>query len=291
MIRWFFSPDATGGRVPLTPVLYGSANVRFLDTKARVDVTKLVTWTTPIGDGAVAVDWDAAAVIDLLPEMLERDAPDEATFAQVPAAALKSKNYDAWSKQFVTSVTTKESLDVLRSPSTGELSRPDESERDFRARLQQSSRESRDRAIETLRKKFAPRQAALDEKLRRAQQKLEVESQQASGQKLQTMISVGATLMGALMGRKAISASTIGRATTAARGMSRTMKESEDISRASETVQAVTEQRQALEDELKMETSTLEAAGDPATETFDRISVKPKRANVTVKLVSLLWVR
>jgi len=33
------------------------------------------------------------------------------------------------------------------------------------------------------------------------------------------------------------------------------------------------------------------AAGDPATETFDRISVKPKRANVTVKLVSLLWVR
>jgi hypothetical protein len=56
-------------------------------------------------------------------------------------------------------------------------------------------------------------------------------------------------------------------------------------------VQADTEQRQALEDELKMEMSTLEAEGDPATETFERISVKPKRANVTVKLVSLLWVR
>ena len=287
----FFSPDATGGAVPLTPVLYGAANVRFLDSKAKVDVTKLVTWTAPIGDGAVAVDWDAAAVVDLAPEMLERDAPDQAIFAQVPAAALKSRNYDAWSKQFVTSVTTRESLDVLRSPSTGETSRPEESERDFRARLQQSSRESRDRALDALRKKFAPRQLALDEKLRRAQQALERESQQATGQTVQTVISVGATLMSALMGRKAISASTIGRATTAARGMGRTMKESEDISRAKETVQAVTEQRQALEDDLKMETSTLEAAGDPATETFDRISVKPKRANVAVKLVSLLWVR
>ena len=182
-IPQFFSPDATGGAVPLTPVLYGAANVRFLDPKANVDVMKLVTWTTPIGDGAVAVDWDASAEVDIAPEMLERDAPDEATFAQVPAAALKSKNYDAWSKQFVTSITTKASLDVLRSPSTGEVSRPDESERDFRARLQQASRESRDRALETLRKKFAPRQAALDEKLRRAQQTVERESQQATGQK------------------------------------------------------------------------------------------------------------
>jgi len=290
-IPQFFSPEATGGPVPLTPVLYGAANVRFLDPKVKVDVTKLVTWTTPIGDGAVAVDWDAAAVVDLAPEMLERDAPDDAAFAQVPAAALKARNYDAWSKQMVTAVTTRESLDVLRSPSTGEISRQDESERDFRARLQQTSRELRDRKIENLRKKYAPRQAALDEKLRRAQQAVQRESQQATGQTVQTMISVGATIMGALMGRKAISASTIGKATTAARGIGRTMKESEDISRARETVQADTEQRQALEDELKMEMSTLEAEGDPATETFDRISVKPKRANVTVKLVSLLWVR
>ena len=103
------------------------------------------------------------------------------------------------------------------------------------------------------------------------------------------MISVGATLMGALMGRKAITASTIGRATTAVRGVGRSMKESEDIGRAQETVQAIDEQRQALEDEMKLETATLEAAGDPATETFERVTVKPKRTNIAVKLVWLMW--
>jgi hypothetical protein len=221
--------------------------------------------------------------------MLEHDPPDEATYADVPAPALKAKNYDAWGKQFVTALATRESLEVLHSPSTGENSRPDESERDFRARLQQASRESRDRALEALRRKYAPRQAALDEKLRRAQQAVDRESQQATGQKLQTMISVGATLVGALMGRRAVSATTIGRATTAARGMGRSMKESEDIQRAQQTVQAIEEQRQSLDDELKTETATLEAAGDPATETFDRLTVKPKRTNVTLKLVALLW--
>ena len=45
--------------------------------------------------------------------------------------------------------------------------------------------------------------------LGRTVSKVQRESEQASGQKLQTMISVGATLMGALMGRKAITASTL----------------------------------------------------------------------------------
>ncbi len=285
----FFSPDAPGGPVPLTPVVYAAANVRFLDPKLKLDATRLVAWTTPISDGAVAADWEAAEALDMAPELLERDAPEEATFAAVPAPALKAKNYDTWSKQFVTTLTTKEVLEVLRSPSTGETSRPDESERDFRARLQQVSREERDRKLDTLRRKYAPRQASLGEKKRRALAKVQRETEQASGQKLQTMISMGATLMGALMGRKAITASTLGRATTAARGMSRTMKESGDIAGAQKEVQVLEQQQQELEDELKLEMATLEAAGDPATETFERFEVKPKRTNVSVKLVALLW--
>ncbi len=91
------------------------------------------------------------------------------------------------------------------------------------------------------------------------------------------------------MGRKAIIGGTIGRATTAARGVGRSTKESEDIDRAKDTVRAVEEQRQSLEDDLKTETATLEAAHDPATETFERISVKPKRTNVSVKIVALVW--
>ena len=61
---------------------------------------------------------------------------------------MKAKNYDTWKKQLAASLFAGEALELLRSPSTGEISRPDESEREFRARLQQVSRESRDRAVE-----------------------------------------------------------------------------------------------------------------------------------------------
>jgi hypothetical protein len=289
-IPQYFSPQAAAAvSTPLRPVLYAAASVRFVDPKRKIDALRLVTRITTIGDGAVPVDWGAAQPVEWPPEVLEHDAPDGATFSDLPATAFKVKNYDAWTKQFAAALSAAEALELFESPSTGQISAPDESERDFRARLHQASREGRDRALEALRRKYAPRQTALEEKLRRARQAVERESEQATGQKLQTAISVGATLMGALLGKRAVSAGTIGRATTAARGIGRSMKESEDIDRAKQTLAAVEEQQRQLEEELRTETAALDAANDVATEKLERVVVKPKKTNVTVKLVALVW--
>jgi len=291
-IAQYFSPDAAAAvSSPLRPVIYGAANVRFTDPKLKIDTTKLVRLTTPVTDGAVAVDWENAARVEWAPEMLENDAPDGAKFSSLPSAASKAKNYDTWTKQLLASLAATEAIELFRSPSTDELSRPDESEREFRARLQQASRENRDRTLDVVRRKFAPRQAALEEKLRRANQAVERESEQASGQKMQMAISVGATLVGALLGRKAVNVGTIGRATTAARGFGRTMKESEDIERAKQNVAALEEQHKQLDAEFAAETAALDAANDAATETLEKISIKPKKTNIVVKLVGLVWAK
>jgi hypothetical protein len=286
----YFAPDAAAAvSTPLVATAYGAAQVRFVDPKLKVDLSRLVMLRTPIGADPAPVDWQQAEHVDWTPEMLEHDAPDGALFSDPPAPALKAKNYDAWAKQLAASITVTESLTVFRSGSTMEVSRPDESERDFRARLQQASREGRDRALETLRRKYAPRQAALEEKLRRAQQAVGRETEQATGQKLQTAISVGATLVGALFGRKTFTAGTIGRATTVARGVGRSMKESEDIERSKQNLGAIEAQRQALDDDLRAETASIDAANDVATEPLETVTIKPKKANVTVKVVALVW--
>lgn len=285
----YFAPGADLASGALAPVLYGAASVRFVDPKMKLDVTRLVAWTTPMGDAPVPVDWDRASAVDWAPEQLERDAPDDAAYGEVPPAALQARRYTEWARQFLAAVVARESLELLRSPSTGDVSMPDESEREFRARLHQAAREARDRALDGIRRRYAPRLRALEDRQRRAEQAVARESQQATGQKLQTAISVGATLLGALMGRRGVSAGTIGRATTAARGVGRSMKEADDIERARETLTTVTAQREALEAELRQETAALEAAIDPATERLEQIVVKPKRANVAVKLVGLVW--
>ncbi len=156
-------------------------------------------------------------------------------------------------------------------------------------RLQQTVREQRDVQIERLRQKYAPRMNGLQERIRRAQQAVEREAAQASQSKLQTAISFGTTVLGAFFGRKAISVSTLGRATTAARGVSRSMKEQQDIGRAQESVDALQGQLAELEADLQSETQSLEGKVDAQNEQLDTISIKPKKTNISVQLVALAW--
>ncbi|MGE3509612.1 MAG: ATP-binding protein [Vicinamibacterales bacterium] len=284
----YFTGFATARR-PLAPAIYGSADIRFTDAKLKVDVTRAVHYVTGVSDGPVAVDWTLAERSTLAPDQLQVDAPDGATYEEVPGPATKAKNYAAWSKQFSAWLSANESLELLVSPTTGDVSNPDESERDFRARLHHAGREVRDEEIDRLRRKYAPKQAALQERLRRAKQALDREAEQASGAKLQTAISFGATLVGALLGRKALSASTVGRATTTARSVGRSMKEADDITRAQETVSAVEAQMRALEDELAADTAALHAGTDVVNEKLDRLVLRPKRGNVVLKVVALVW--
>jgi hypothetical protein len=291
-VKQYFSPEAAAAvSAPLRPVLYGAVTARFVEPKFKIDVAKVITVATELSDGAVAVDWEKAERVDWAPEAMETEMPEGASFGELVAAALKAKNYDTWTKQLTASLSATESLDLFRSPSTGEISQPDESERDFRARISHASRESRDSAIDKIRQKHAGEQARLAERLRKAQQRVQAESSQATGQKLQAAISVGASIVGMFLSRKAVSASNIGRATTAARGFERTMKESQDVGRANENVEAVMAAQKALDDQINGEVAALQTSSDTATETLERISIKPKKTNLTVKLVALVWTK
>ena len=180
-------------------------------------------------------------------------------------------------------------LELSRSPSLGITSNPGESERDFRLRIQQFAREQRDEAVERLRQKFASKIATLEERKRRAEQAVAREQEQASSQKLQTAISFGTTLLSSFLGRKAVSMSTLGRATTAARGVSRSMKESADVGRAEETVEAVAQQLADLDAQFKEEAGALERSMDAQTEPLETVTMKPTKANITVRLLTLAW--
>jgi hypothetical protein len=170
-----------------------------------------------------------------------------------------------------------------------QVSRAGESEAEFRARIQHEAREARDAAVEGLRQKYSSKIAALQDKIRRAEQTVERESGQATQQGLQVAISVGATLLGAFLGRKAVSATTLGRATTAARGAGRAMKEAQDVSRAKESAEGLQQQLADLDAEFKRESDAVAAQMDPGQQPLEPVSLKPSKANIAVKLVALAW--
>jgi hypothetical protein len=287
-IPQYFAPARAGARY--VPMIVGAANVRFTDTKAKIDETRPLTVVTPLTADPIPVNWDQAEPATFEVGQLSTELPSGASFDELPGAASKTKNYADWTKSFVTWVSTAESLEIYRSPSLKLVSNATESEGDFRARLQQAARERRDAEVTRLRQKFAPKAAALQEKLRRAEQAVQKEEEQASAQKTQTAISFGTTVLGALFGRKTLSASTLGRATTAVRGVGRASKEAQDVSRAKENVGSVQSQVEELDAALQAEIASLDATYHPATEPLETISLKPKRTGIQVQLVALVWV-
>ena len=282
-------PRLQPARFIYEPHAYGSAEVRYVDMKLGVDAAVDLSFVTPIGDGAVPVDWSHAAAIDVEPSDLEPEPMPGIEFAALTANAVNAKSIDRWQKDFAAWLYASQTLDLMKAARSGIVSRPGESERDFRIRLQQALREARDEAVEKLRQKYAPKIAAAQERLRRAQQATDRESGQAHAQGLQTAISFGAAFLTAAFGRK-VGLSTLGRATTAVRGVGRSIKEAQDIGRAKETVETVEQQVQQLEEELRTETAAIEGQFNAASEPLEPHSVRLKKTNISVRLVALVWV-
>jgi hypothetical protein len=266
----------------------GAATVRFTDAKAGVDQSEEVVVATQIAEGAVPVSWEAATPIDVAPADLETAPEEAADWGALPAAAAKPKSYDEWSRDLAAWLYGQRRLELLRDPGSRTLSRPGESERDFRVRVREGARAERDERVEALRKKYAPKRAAIEERLRRAQQAQAREQGQVSQQGMQVAISIGATILSAVLGRKVASVGSIGRATTAARGAGRVLKEREDVARAQETVGAVQQALAVLEAELQAELSTLETTGE--AERLEAVAIRPKKADVRVRLCTLAWI-
>ncbi|UCE07271.1 MAG: ATP-binding protein, partial [bacterium] len=271
------------------PRILGAAKLRFSDTKAKVDVTKDVTFLTPITDDPIPVKWEDAQHAEITISDMEKSPQASAKYGQLLAIANQAKSYADWNKDFSTWLYGSQKLELLKSPSLNEISNPNEAERDFRIRLQQVAREHRDEAVERLRQKYAPKITTLQDRIRRAQQAVEREAAQAKQAQLQSAFSIGATLLGAFMGRKISSHSAISRATTAARGVGRSMQQRGDVARAQENVEALQQQLADLEAQFSEETTALESKIDPQTESFETIVIKPKKTDISIKLVTLVW--
>ena len=287
-ITEYFVP-AAGDRRHYSPVALGVARITYSDAKLKIDEARDVVAAAPFRDGAVAVDWQEAAILDVAAADLETAPAEDATFDPLPKAAANPKNYAAWQKTFVAWLTRSQKLQLYRHPALKLTSTAGESERDFRIRVQGAQREARDAAVEDLRRRFAEKRARLEEKARRAEQGVQREQEQASQAKLQSGVSIAATVFGALLGRKSISTSTLGRATTAARGMGRISKEQDDIKRAQENVDVARKSLEELDAQIAEDTAAIAARFDADASQIETVSLAPKRGQVLVQVVALGW--
>ena len=272
------------------PMVMGLAKLHFVDAKLGLDQWDTTAWLAPLGDDGKSVDWAAGAAHPDLKARLSKSPATGAAFADLPGAAMRAANYAAWGKSLTSHLYEQARAEVFFCDAIKLASAPGEDESQFRVRLAQSLREKRDEAVEALRRKVAPKLATLQDRVARAEDKVQREQAQLSQQKMNTAVSVGAGILGALFGRKAVSVGTIGRASSAARSASRIGRESQDVARADESLEVVRQRLADLQAESEAEIAALAASFEGEAVALRKVSVTPRKSDIAVGQLALVWV-
>lgn len=276
-------------KIVYRPALLGAGKLHFVDSKAGIDAWQDVQRICRIEDEVPAAPWDEVDVLDGHPLTLEKSPVSEASWAELPTALTKAASYKTWASRFKDALYRDAKLALCYCQVLDQYSQPGEPAGDFRVQLKQHAREQRDLEIARLRTKYAEKLTRQDESIRAAEHRVDAEAQQAKDASMSAWLSTGTSILGALLGRKKVSATNIGRAGSAARSHSRASQQQADVSRAQAKLDQELSEKEELEEQLQQEIDRLSEQYDVEALTIETRELTPKKSDITVGLVGLLW--
>ncbi len=272
------------------PALLRSAEVLFEDAKKGVSCRRVVTLVNEIDVPGQKVLWDKFIEIPRRLEVAKFEAAPApgAAYAELPGAALKSATYSGIEKDFIEQLYAGEKLELRFSPLLNAHSNADEDESEFKARVAQRARELRDEAVAVLRAKAEKTLKALQEKERKAGEKVAAEKAQATSAKLSTALRVGSGLLGALLGGRKTSMRSVAGSTTLT-GVSRAMEQSRQADAAQRDLERLQQERAETERKLEEAIRALQDQYAPDQLRLETVVFTPLKKNIRPLATGILW--
>ena len=266
------------------PAVAVFGQVSIFDNRLGISSVSDVGHYLELNEDVFGLLWDKSQPISFKVEELDREPRAATPFLSLPPRSislLKSAE-----EGYTDYLARTYQLSLWKSAAFEAVSEPGESERDFRVRLSQLARERRDEELEKLRKKYAVRINTLQNQPMMAEQRLQIEQEQYKEKVAQSAISIGATIFGAILGRKS---SHLGRATTSARSASRAYYEKMDINRAQQQIENARQRLEEMEQQLQKEANNIASAFDPALESLQTLVLRPKKKDIAIRWSGILW--
>ncbi len=281
-------PPVPMDEVKYVPWLAGSATVRFYNQSRGIDQATEVNLRIPLAAGS-RYDWDRATDNPVRAEETVAAPPADAFFMMLPPDFSDVKSLRGYAGDLSDHLYQTRRLSLQRIPSLKLESRPGEPESRFHQRVVDHLREKKEAAVKKVEERYRAKQKTLQRRLDKAYQKIEKEKGDVRARGMDTALSFGVAVFGALFGRKALSVSTASRSARGVRSAGRLVKEKEDVRRAEDDARRLEAEIADLAAELQEKTADL--AGKYAPENFpvENFSIKPRRADIYDVRVFIQW--
>jgi hypothetical protein len=226
------------------------------------------------------INWENAETLETCPKYSDSE-PSNASYATLSDEISNDKGLKKNKKELIDWIYKNRRLELFKTTSPRLNSKPNESLGDFKVRLKDILDEEREEDIEKLQERYEKKEKTLMKRLQRAQDKVAKEEADAS----KSMMDTGIAILGALFGRT--SSAKLGRAFSTG---SRAYKERGDIGRAEEALAEIHEEIELLAEELEEKIDELAEKFDVDNVEIKDASMKPKKSDIDVEELSIVWV-
>ncbi len=275
--------------VTFEPWLAACGNVRFYNATRNIDEVRDITCRLYVDEDSARMEWAESEMIPYSLQDCVMQPPTGSAFFPLPSAMSTLKNLEPLKKTFSDYLYQNERLELFRVKDLKFESRPGESSGDFKVRLQDLLREKKDEAVEKLRTKYDTKQQRLEKQLQNALFKLEKEQLDVKSRTTDTILSFGVAVVGALFGRKSLSAGNVSRAATGMRNVGRVAKEKGDVKRAEEQAEGLRSELVQLTEEIEQQLAELSSSYSVDNFEIETFSIKPRRSDIYDIRMCLLW--
>ena len=271
------------------PWLAGRATLHFSNPGKNIDETRQVALRIYLDENFIRPDWARGEEIPFTENDCQRAAPSGSRFYQPPPAISGLKDLKSLEKSFTDYLYQSQRLELFRAADLKMESRPGESLGDFKVRIADTLRGKKDAAMEEIKQKYASRQEELERKLLAAQEKVAQERSDVTARAADTVISLGVAVVGAFLGRKALSVSNVSRAATGFKSAGRLMKERGEVQVATESLGQIQQELAGLAAAVENEARALAINYSASAFPVESFTLTPKRSDILDVHLALLW--
>lgn len=230
--------------------------------------------------------WQGASELNPGALELAKSPEDDFAFEDVPGTMLHEKSFKQWNKDLVDELYRNRPMRLFTCKELKKTSKPGQDEADTRIAWSQEVREIRDQEKTKLQQKYIDKLDALQAKIRFAEQKLEKEKAKYDKEKWNTLLDIGTTVLGRLLGNKV----TATRTAAAGRGAVRAAEKRTNMGHATESLESLLVQREELERECEREIDQLMSKYSPEGLTLESIELPCRKSDTKVDLLCLVWI-
>ena len=277
---FFVRPELTGATYRPGALLVASVSHQ----DRAVQASRRIALIAPLG--AELPSWSDAWIFEGAAAPLA-DAPVVGMpFADLPVIATRAATWSRWQAAAITHVVNERPLRVCEVAELKMVGAPGETRDAFAARLALRLRERRDAEVDALVGRWQPKIDKARAKVEATARKIEDATGDRNAAVVASGLDLGATVLGAMFGRR----SALRGAASVATKARRAQKKGTDAARATSDHEEAVAVAEQMEKDLEAAIGELRASWDPSHVAIGERAVRAKKADVVIERFGLVWV-